>query len=158
MPSNVPATARQPLPLVSLQTTCCCSVSQSCPTPCNPVDCSTPGFPVLHYLPKLAQTHVHLVGDAVQPSQPPSPLLLPPSLYRPPAGHTDTCSPPPPRSHLTPHGLTFPNRPDNPALWEHPGRRSPEARTPSGVRTVASCRNNPPNVHRNGGGQDGAPT
>ena len=39
------------------------------------MDCSTPGFPVLHYLPKFAQTHVHWVGDAIQPSHP----LLPPS-------------------------------------------------------------------------------
>ena len=35
------------------------SVTQSCPTPCNPMDCSTPGFPVHHQLPELAQTHVH---------------------------------------------------------------------------------------------------
>ena len=38
---------------------CCCSVAQSCPTLCDPMDCSTPGFPVLHHLPKLAQSHVH---------------------------------------------------------------------------------------------------
>ena len=37
----------------------CCSVTQLCPTFCNPMDCSTPGFPVLHYLPECAQTHVH---------------------------------------------------------------------------------------------------
>ena len=37
----------------------CVSVAQLCPTLCDPVDCSTPGFPVLHYLPELAQTHVH---------------------------------------------------------------------------------------------------
>ena len=36
----------------------CCSVANSCPTLCNPMDCSTPGFPVLHHLPELAQTHV----------------------------------------------------------------------------------------------------
>ena len=35
------------------------SVTQSCPTLCNPTDCSTPGFPVLSYLPKFAQPHVH---------------------------------------------------------------------------------------------------
>ena len=35
------------------------SVAQSCPTLCDPIDCRTPGFPVLHYLPELAQTHVH---------------------------------------------------------------------------------------------------
>ena len=44
------------------------SVAQSCPTLCNPVDCSMPGFPVHHQLPELAQTHVHRVGDAIQPS------------------------------------------------------------------------------------------
>ena len=48
---------------------CCCSVTQ-CLTLCNPMDCSTPGFPVLHYLPELAQTHVHRIGDAIQPSYP----------------------------------------------------------------------------------------
>ena len=44
------------------------SVAQSCPTPCNPMDCSMPGFPVHHQLPELAQTHVHWIGDAIQPS------------------------------------------------------------------------------------------
>ena len=38
---------------------CCCSVAQSCPTLCDPMDCSRPGFPVLHYLLEFAQTHVH---------------------------------------------------------------------------------------------------
>ena len=38
---------------------CCCSVAQSCPTLCKPLDRSTPGSPVLHYLLELAQTHVH---------------------------------------------------------------------------------------------------
>ena len=46
------------------------SVTQSCPTLCNPVDCSTQGFPVHHQLPELAQTHIHWVGDAIQPSHP----------------------------------------------------------------------------------------
>ena len=49
---------------------CCCSVNQLCLTLCNPMDCSTPGFPVLHYLLELAQTHVHWVGEAIQPSHP----------------------------------------------------------------------------------------
>ena len=44
------------------------SVAQSCPTLCNPMDCSTPSFSVHHQLPELAQTHVHQVGDAIQPS------------------------------------------------------------------------------------------
>ena len=39
------------------------SVAKSCPTLCNPMDCSTPGFPVLHYLLKFAQIHVHWVSD-----------------------------------------------------------------------------------------------
>ena len=43
------------------------SVSQSCLTLCDPVDCSAPGFPVHHQLPELAQTHVHQVSDAIQP-------------------------------------------------------------------------------------------
>ena len=44
------------------------SVAQSCLTLCNPVGCSTPGFPVHHQLPELAQVHVHRVSDAIQPS------------------------------------------------------------------------------------------
>ena len=43
-------------------------MAPSCPTLCNPKDCSTPGFPVHHQLLELAQTHVHGVGDAIQPS------------------------------------------------------------------------------------------
>ena len=46
------------------------SVAQSCPYLCDPMDCSTPGFPVCHQLPELAQTHVHQVGDVIQPSHP----------------------------------------------------------------------------------------
>ena len=45
-------------------------VAQSCPTLCDPMDCSTPGLPVHHQLLELAQTHVHRVGDAIQPSHP----------------------------------------------------------------------------------------
>ena len=56
-------------------TSCSVAQTQSCPTLCCPVDCITPGFPVLHYLPELAHTHAHRVGDAIQPSHP----LLPPS-------------------------------------------------------------------------------
>ena len=44
-------------------------------------DCSTPGIPVLHYLPKFAQTHVHWVDDAILPSHPLLPLLLLPSTF-----------------------------------------------------------------------------
>ena len=46
------------------------SVAQSCPALCDPMDCSMPGFSVYHQLPELAQTHVHRVSDAIQPSQP----------------------------------------------------------------------------------------
>ena len=54
------------------------SIVQSRPTLCNPMDCSTPGFPVHHQLLELAQTHVHRVSDAIQPSHP---LLLLPSIF-----------------------------------------------------------------------------
>ena len=55
------------------------SVAQSCSTLCDPMDCSTPGFPVHHQLPEFAQTHVHRVSDAIQPSHPlssPSPPVF----------------------------------------------------------------------------------
>ena len=44
------------------------SVAQLCLAICNPMDCNTPGFPVHHQLPELAQTHVHRVNDAIEPS------------------------------------------------------------------------------------------
>ena len=53
------------------------SVDKSCLTLCNPTNCTTPGFSVLHYLPEIAQTSVHWVSDAIQPSRslsPPFPL------------------------------------------------------------------------------------
>ena len=53
------------------------SVAQSCPTLCNPMDCSTPGLPVHHQLPELTQTHVHRGGDAIQHLILCRPLLLP---------------------------------------------------------------------------------
>ena len=46
------------------------SVAQSCPTLCDPMNHSTPGLPVHHQLPGFTQTHVHRVGDAIQPSRP----------------------------------------------------------------------------------------
>ena len=49
------------------------SVAQSCPTLCDPMNCSTPGLLVHHKLPEFTQTHVHQIGDAIQPSHP---LLL----------------------------------------------------------------------------------
>ena len=53
------------------------SVAQSCLTLCDPMDCSTPGLPVHHQLPEFTQTHVHGVGDAIQPSHPLSSPSLP---------------------------------------------------------------------------------
>ena len=59
------------------------SIAQSCPTLCDPMNCSTPGLPVHHQLPEFTQTHVHRVGDAIQPSHPlSSPSLLTFSLYQ----------------------------------------------------------------------------
>ena len=74
------------------------SVTQSCPTLCDPVNHSMPGLPVHHQLPEFTQTHVHRVSDAIQPSHP----LLSPSLPDPgiepgsPALKTDAllCEPP----------------------------------------------------------------
>ena len=57
------------------------SVTRSCPTLCDPMDCSTPGFPVHHQLPEPTQTHVNHVGDAIQPLILCHPLLLPPSIF-----------------------------------------------------------------------------
>ena len=61
------------------------SVAQSCPTLCNPMNRSTPGLPAHHQLPEFTQTHVHRVGDAIQPSYPlssPSPPAPNPSQHQ----------------------------------------------------------------------------
>ena len=61
------------------------SVTQSCLTLCDPMNCSTPGLPVHHHLPEFTQTHVHRVGDAIQPSHPmlsPSPPAPNPSQHQ----------------------------------------------------------------------------
>ena len=66
---------------------CCCSVTQLCSTLCDPMDCSTLGFPALHYLPGFAQTHVHWVNDAIQLTHPllsPSPPAPNPSQHQGP--------------------------------------------------------------------------
>ena len=55
------------------------SVTQSCLTLCNPMNCSTTGLPVYHQLPESIQTHVHWVSDAIQPSHPLS-STFPPAL------------------------------------------------------------------------------
>ena len=72
--SPPPVQCCEPLPIV-LQFS---SVTQSCLTFCNPMNCSTPGFPIHHQLLEPTHTHVHWVGDAIQPSHPlssPSPAL-----------------------------------------------------------------------------------
>ena len=58
------------------------SVAQLCLTLCDPMDCSTPGFPVYHQLPEFTQTHVHQVSDTIQPSHPLS-SLSPPAFNLP---------------------------------------------------------------------------
>ena len=61
------------------------SVTQSCPTLCDPMNHSMPGLPVHHQLPEFTQTHVHRVGDAIQPSHPlssPSPPAPNPSRHQ----------------------------------------------------------------------------
>ena len=67
--------------LVSQVCCCCCSAAQSCPALCNPMECSMPGFPVLHYLMEFAETHVRWVDDAIQPSQVCHSLLLLPQTF-----------------------------------------------------------------------------
>ena len=54
-------------------TICYCSVTQSSLTLCDPMDCSMPGFPILHHLPELAKTYAHWVGNIIRPSHPLSP-------------------------------------------------------------------------------------
>ena len=61
------------------------SVTQTCPTLCDPTNCSMPGLPVHHQLPEFTQTHVHQVSDAIQPSHPlssPSPSAPNPFQYQ----------------------------------------------------------------------------
>ena len=63
---------------------CCCSVPQSCPTLCDPMDCSTPGFPVLYHLLGFAQIHIHCINDVIKPSNHLIfclPFLLLPSIF-----------------------------------------------------------------------------
>ena len=65
----------------SISCKCCCSLAQSCPTLCEPMDCSTSSFPVLHCLPKLARTHVHLGDDGYNHLILYHSLLLLPSVF-----------------------------------------------------------------------------
>ena len=65
----IPSRWKSPFCFLFLQVQlCCCSVAKSCPTLCNPMDCSTPGFPVLHYVLEFAPSHAHWVGE-VMPSK-----------------------------------------------------------------------------------------
>ena len=57
------------------------SVAQLCATFCDPMNCSTPGFPVHHRLPEFTQTQVPWISNAIQPSHPRRPLLLLPSIF-----------------------------------------------------------------------------
>ena len=57
-----------PIKIMVLSSVQVSSVTQSCLTLCNPMDCSMPGLPVHHQLPEFTQAHVHWVGDAIQPS------------------------------------------------------------------------------------------
>ena len=68
--------------VVTISTTICCrSVAQLCPALCDPMDCSTPGFPALHHLLEFVQTHAHCIDGAIQTSHPLLPLLLRPSIF-----------------------------------------------------------------------------
>ena len=64
-----------------LEEDCCCSVIKSCPTLCYPIDCSMPAFPALHSLLEFVQTHVHWVGDVIQPSHPMFPFSSCPQSF-----------------------------------------------------------------------------
>ena len=66
-----------PVSITQIVITQLSSVAHSCLTLWNPIDCSTPGLPIHHQLLEFTQTHVHWVSDAIQPSHPSSPLLLP---------------------------------------------------------------------------------
>ena len=69
------------------------SAIQSCPTLCDPMDCSTPGLPDHHQLPEFTQTHIHQVGDAIQPSHPLTQPVHPPAQTHTDAdAHPQTCS------------------------------------------------------------------
>ena len=81
-PSSILGSGRSPR--VGIGSVQFSSVAQSCPTLCNPMNCSTPVLPVHHQLLKFTQTHVHWVSDAIQPSHPLSSPFLPapnPSKY-----------------------------------------------------------------------------
>ena len=73
---------RKAMPVKVAQFSSVSSVAQSCPTLCDPMNCSKPGLPVHHQLLEFTKTHIHRVSDAIQPSHPlssPSPLAPNPS-------------------------------------------------------------------------------
>ena len=73
--------------LISFEEHCCYSITKQCLALCNPMDCSTPGFPVLHYHLEFSQTHVHWVTDVIRLSHPLSPSSPPAlSLSQPASG------------------------------------------------------------------------
>ena len=86
-PSNLNSSFRfiQPNILCDVLSVQFSSVAQSCPTLCDPMNCSTPGLPVYHQLLELTETHVHRVSDAILPSHPlssPSPPAPNPSQHQ----------------------------------------------------------------------------
>ena len=56
--------------MIKLIHSCCCSVAKLCLTLCDPMDCNTPAFPILHHLREFVQTHIHCISDTIQPSHP----------------------------------------------------------------------------------------
>ena len=70
LPPSLPIFQTVLKPWTRLSSCCCCSIAKLCPTLCNPMICSTPGFPVPHRLPGFAQVHVHWISGAIQPSHP----------------------------------------------------------------------------------------
>ena len=66
--------------IIDIQSNQIRSVTQSCPTLCDPMNRSMPGLPVHHQLPEFTETHIHRVSDAIQPSHPCRPLLLLPPI------------------------------------------------------------------------------
>ena len=147
---------------------CCCPVAESCLTLHNPVDCSTPGFPVLYHLPEFAQTHVHRAGDAIQPSRP---LLSPspPAFNLPQHQSLFQCVS---SSHQVAKVLEFQLQHQSFCQMGRIGKRSPkwrwlqdkEGKSPrkgnedlrTGVRTSGKTNNTPgwPNLHRTGPGRE----
>ena len=82
---NIKISIKIKLSKISIHSVQFSSVAQSYPTLCNPMNHSTPGLPVHHQLPEFTQTHVHQVGDAIQPSHSlwsPSPPAPNPSQHQ----------------------------------------------------------------------------